>query len=59
MNVIRIFGSLLSLLSGIGLSSLSSAQQPIRIGASMSITGKAYAVQGGYGREGTCCAKGM
>src|SRR3989442_15984062 len=30
----------------------SMAQQPIRIGASMSITGKAYSVQGGYGREG-------
>jgi branched-chain amino acid transport system substrate-binding protein len=28
------------------------AQQPIRIGVSMSITGKAYSVQGGYGREG-------
>ena len=27
------------------------AQQPIRIGASMSLTGK-YALQGGYGREG-------
>ena len=30
----------------------SSAEQPIRIGASMSITGKSYSVQGGYGREG-------
>src|SRR5689334_12855388 len=30
----------------------SSAQQPIRIGASMSLTGKAYSVQGGYRREG-------
>jgi branched-chain amino acid transport system substrate-binding protein len=29
-----------------------SAQQPIRIGVSMSITGKQYSVQGGYGREG-------
>ena len=29
-----------------------SDRQPIRIGATMSITGKAYAVQGGYGREG-------
>jgi branched-chain amino acid transport system substrate-binding protein len=29
----------------------SRAQQPIRIGASMSLTGK-YALQGGYGREG-------
>jgi len=30
----------------------STAQQPIRIGVSMSITGKQYSVQGGYGREG-------
>jgi branched-chain amino acid transport system substrate-binding protein len=29
-----------------------SAEQPLRIGATMSITGKAYSVQGGYGREG-------
>lgn len=28
------------------------AQQPIRIGASLSITGKQYSLQGGYGREG-------
>jgi len=28
------------------------AQQPIRIGVSLSITGKQYSVQGGYGREG-------
>jgi branched-chain amino acid transport system substrate-binding protein len=28
------------------------AQQPIRIGVSLSLTGKAYSVQGGYGREG-------
>src|SRR5262249_16844806 len=27
-------------------------EQPLRIGATMSITGKAYSVQGGYGREG-------
>jgi len=31
---------------------LSMAQQPIRIGVSLSITGKQYSVQGGYGREG-------
>src|SRR2546426_10401720 len=38
----------------------SMAQQPIRIGASMSITGKAYSVQGGYGREGyLLCQKHM
>src|SRR5207244_6431766 len=36
----------------IGVPWTSMAQQPIRIGASMSITGKAYSVQGGYGREG-------
>src|SRR5690348_6843125 len=29
-----------------------SAQQPIRIGASLSLTGKQYSVQGNYGREG-------
>jgi branched-chain amino acid transport system substrate-binding protein len=28
------------------------AQQPIRIGATMSLTGKQYSLQGGYGREG-------
>src|SRR6266850_5147014 len=31
---------------------LSMAQQPIRIGVSLSITGKQYSVQGAYGREG-------
>ena len=30
----------------------SSDRQPLRIGATMSITGRAYSVQGGYGREG-------
>jgi branched-chain amino acid transport system substrate-binding protein len=49
---IRAFGSLLGFLGAIGLSPPSLAEQPIRIGASMSITGKAYSVQGGYGREG-------
>jgi len=49
---IRAFGFLSGLLGALGLSSLSAAEQPIRIGASMSITGKAYSVQGGYGREG-------
>src|ERR1700750_3151549 len=29
-----------------------SVGQPLRVGATMSITGKAYSVQGGYGREG-------
>jgi branched-chain amino acid transport system substrate-binding protein len=28
------------------------AERPIRVGASMSLTGKAYSVQGAYGREG-------
>jgi len=28
------------------------AQRPIRIGATMSLTGKQYSLQGGYGREG-------
>jgi branched-chain amino acid transport system substrate-binding protein len=37
---------------GIGLSQASSAEQPLRIGTSLSITGKQYSVQGGYGREG-------
>src|ERR1051325_4328728 len=35
----------------IGASSPTLAQQPIRIGASMALTGK-YALQGGYGRDG-------
>jgi hypothetical protein len=48
----RAFGFLSGLFSVIALSWASSAQQPIRIGASMSITGKLYSVQGGYGREG-------
>src|SRR5712671_5805747 len=52
MDKIRAFGSFLGLFSALGLSCPSSAEQPIRIGASMSITGKAYSVQGGYGREG-------
>src|SRR6476469_2211283 len=30
----------------------SPVREPLRIGATMSITGKAYSVQGGYGREG-------
>src|SRR5215510_13227911 len=34
-----------------GASSPTPAQQPIRIGASMALTGK-YALQGGYGRDG-------
>lgn len=60
MGKIRAFGSFLGLLSAIGLSCPSLAQQPIQIGASMSITGKAYSVQGGYGREGyLLCQKHM
>jgi hypothetical protein len=34
-----------------GASSPTAAQQPVRIGASMALTGK-YALQGGYGRDG-------
>jgi len=52
MNKVRAFGVLLDFFAALALSWPSSAQQPIRIGASMSITGKAYSVQGGYGREG-------
>ena len=37
---------------GIALSGPSSAQQSLRIGVSLSITGKQYSVQGGYGRDG-------
>ena len=37
---------------GIALSGPSSAQQSLRIGVSLSITGKQYSVQAGYGREG-------
>jgi branched-chain amino acid transport system substrate-binding protein len=36
----------------LGYSSPGAAEQTLRIGATMSITGKAYSVQGGYGREG-------
>ena len=38
--------------SVVALSWPSLAQQPIRIGATMSLTGKQYSLQGGYGREG-------
>jgi len=50
----KIISSLLGLASilGIALPESSSAEQPVRIGASLSITGKQYSVQGGYGREG-------
>src|SRR5262245_9855911 len=50
----KMVSSLLGLASilGIALPESSSAEQPIRIGASLSITGKQYSVQGGYGREG-------
>ena len=50
--MIRTLGSFFAFFGAIGLSWQSSAEQPIRIGASMSITGKSYSVQGGYGREG-------
>jgi branched-chain amino acid transport system substrate-binding protein len=52
MNKTREFGLFMGLFCALGLSWPSSAEQPIRIGASMSITGKSYSVQGGYGREG-------
>jgi branched-chain amino acid transport system substrate-binding protein len=42
----------LAAILGIRLSGPSAAEQPIRIGASLSITGKQYSVQGGYSREG-------
>jgi branched-chain amino acid transport system substrate-binding protein len=51
MNKISAFGSLLAIFGAVALASPSSAEQPIRIGASMAITGK-YSLQGGYGREG-------
>src|SRR6266516_7217719 len=38
--------------SVVGVPWPSMAQQPIRIGVSLSSTGKQYSVQGGYGREG-------
>jgi branched-chain amino acid transport system substrate-binding protein len=44
--------SLWGMLGALVLPWTSFAEQPIRIGASMSLTGKAYSVQGGYGREG-------
>src|SRR5262245_2245646 len=50
----KMFSSLLGVASilGIALPEASSAEQPVRIGASLSITGKQYSVQGGYSREG-------
>ena len=56
---IRAFGFLSGLLGALGLSSLSAAEQPIRIGASMSITGKAYSVQGAMVARDTSCARSM
>src|SRR5262247_1512002 len=46
--------SLIALLvaSVVGVPGPSFAQQQIRIGATMSLTGKQYSLQGGYGREG-------
>lgn len=43
---------LLALVWAAGIALPGAAEQPIRIGASLSITGKQYAVQGGYCREG-------
>src|SRR5262249_38049130 len=50
VNKISAFGAL-SGLFGICLSAVSAAEQPIRIGASLSLTGR-YHLQGGDGREG-------
>ena len=55
--MIRVVASLLGLLSAIGVSWPSLAQQSMRIGASIAITGRDE-VQGGYVREGyTLCQK--
>jgi branched-chain amino acid transport system substrate-binding protein len=55
--MIRVVASLLGLLSTIGVSWPSLAQQSMRIGASIAITGRDE-VQGGYVREGyTLCQK--
>jgi branched-chain amino acid transport system substrate-binding protein len=53
MRLHRLHGVALTVVSVfvIGASSPTLAQQPIRIGASMALTGK-YALQGGYGRDG-------
>jgi len=49
----RLRGSVVVLFSVLVIGALPSmAQQPIRIGVSLSITGRQYSVQGGYGREG-------
>jgi branched-chain amino acid transport system substrate-binding protein len=47
-----VIAAVIGLSTALALSSASAAEQPLRIGATMSITGKAYSVQGGYGREG-------
>ena len=53
MRTHRLRGSVVVLFSVLVIGALPSmAQQPIRIGVSLSITGKQYSVQGGYGREG-------
>src|ERR1043165_1277749 len=52
MHRMRAFAVLFAASSALGLASPSSAEQPLRIGATMSITGNAYSLQGGYGREG-------
>src|SRR5438067_597887 len=57
MNLIRVVSSLLGVLSAICMSWQGLAQQPLRIGASIAITGRDE-VQGGYVRDGyTLCQK--
>jgi branched-chain amino acid transport system substrate-binding protein len=50
MNKLKALSSLFFCV--LGYSSPGAAEQALRIGATMSITGKAYSVQGAYGREG-------
>src|SRR5689334_14183126 len=49
-KLVLLFTSVIA--SVIGLPSPSPGQQALRVGATMSLTGKQYSVQGGYGREG-------
>ena len=53
MRFYKVHGVALTIFSAlvIGVPWLALAQQPIRIGVSMALTGK-YALQGGYARDG-------